>query len=179
MKQIAPIAVVIAAIFACQHANASLIGTNVTVTDEFPDLPLIIQQDNVLVTGGVELPSFGADRWSVDIDADTFLVTWISSSITFDGDELFRFEDLDWGITPGFIDDVQITGGAGIIAPPTIQNVTPTSFEIFFPELTQLQQGGFVEATVFTTHVPEPSSLLVWSLLGLAIGGFTWRRRRR
>jgi len=38
---------------------------------------------------------------------------------------------------------------------------------------------GFDQFRVFTSGVPEPASLAVWSLIGVSAGGGSWLRRRR
>ena len=38
--------------------------------------------------------------------------------------------------------------------------------------------GGDVEIAVFNSVVPEPSTIAIWSLLGLVGFGFAWRRRK-
>lgn len=39
--------------------------------------------------------------------------------------------------------------------------------------------AAFDQIRVFTSGVPEPASLAVWTLLGSAVGGGTWWRRRK
>ncbi len=192
MKHITSVAVVIAAILACQNAKASLVGDEVFSVMEVPFLPgenlwdgnsgLMIGDPIAAIVGaGVEYSVTFAFTFEADLD-DSSLVLTIdpnnSNLLTITDDLNYSFTDLDWVGTPGHIVDV-------VMVQNDFSGVTfgfgPDSINVFIPDQV-VNTVSSVSFDIIAQHdnvVPEPSSLLVWSLIGLTLGGFAWRHRRK
>ncbi len=90
-----------------------------------------------------------------------------TETVTVGGDVSTSF-DLP-NFTPTFFGVINDMGG-------TLQQITfDVSGSGFFVDFDAVSYG--LEGTS-SNVVPEPSSVLVWSLLGLTLGGCTWLRRR-
>ncbi len=174
MNRIASIAVVIATILACQNANASLVGTTVDVdSSNF----LFGSPQGVLVEAGIiELLAAG-DTLDIEDSSIEFTV----NGGGFEDPAFITVSNMTWGATPGAI--VGINPIFNSLEPgtplPDISFTADSVSIVFGTQPTFFQPGGSILVDLQVSHVPEPSSLLVWSLLGLAIGGFAWRRRNR
>ena len=169
-------------------ANASTIGTEITVT-RFVDGTISAGPIPVpVVVGGPELLAFG--EWDIDIEDSS--INLLCSVFSCGGDffavtDAYLFEGFDWGGT-GFL------SGAGLVENctcfPDITFPTSTSIRVRFDAGTPAPQPGeriLLELTPShgtppppdpgPTTVPEPTTMTLFGIGIVGMGALTRRRR--
>lgn len=97
----------------------------------------------------------------------------ISLTVSSLGQSQFVFDGLDWGGNPPGIVTAVATANDTMSGGATVANVTGPN------QITVTTQGfGSVNLNVTASHVPEPSSLALLSVVGIAFAGWRIRRRR-
>ena len=172
-------------------AQASLIDDTVNATYQSPFFFDLSSPSAVVAVGGPEFvvdlgDVFGSERkLLVDVSANTIDVEYDLSStsaagVGIDGQSL-TLSDLDWVGTPGQIIGVDVTrfdaGSPNLI----LGNVAFTSDSVTIDFVGGWTDTDRMSIGLDTTHyptIPEPSTIAMWSVLGL-VGMGVYRRRRR
>ena len=178
------IPVLLLAISFPQVSNASLMGDNVT-SSVIPTSIWTSNPTSAVVGGGAE---FGLDLatvgtfFSIDVDDTGFNFDYVAPGglVAFAG-EVYTLGDLDWVGMPSAVIigvNVNIYGNPDGI---TASDVTFTdhSVSIDFDNGASWSPGGQgirVDLVWRQSQVPEPGSIAIWSVLGIA--GVMLRRRK-
>ena len=161
-------------------AHASIIGTEVTVTNTFNGL-LFAGPVDVTVTDGVELTNF-ADSWSIDISENRIRFFDPGDELAFDvlnNNDDYLFSNIDWGGVPGEIVEASVASVVGLGTSPIV-TFTADSINVRFPTLTDLTAFPELEAVISfeVAKIPEPATIALVGA-GLAGLGVSARRRRK
>jgi hypothetical protein len=168
--------------------------TNINVVFDSPELNALASQNPINDGAGG-----GAPRISVALDtngdsaADGSLLIYLGSSPNFNDTPagLNAFSGINLiGLNDAGRYDTSAFGGSpfttyssalALLGTATVQRLTLVldSFGGADKTLNVTNIGGEFNGTGQAEVTPEPASMVVWSLLGLAAGGAAWRRRRR
>ena len=162
-------------------ANASLLGTNVTVTNTFGGTIFQGPTTVPVTSGGPELTAFGG-FWDIDIQDSSIDLVCNGGACrvnNFTNLDEYLFEGLDWGGS-GFLLDATLSSNCAC-TPNALSFPTNTSLLLSFNKGSpQPNSGNTIFIQLVPSHIPsqipEPGTL---TLFGLGLAGLGYMRRRR
>jgi hypothetical protein len=136
----------------------------------------------LLTMSTVSQASITAELDATAVTSDTFSPNNFNSATpSFSGSTPISFTD-------GVVDAVRWTSVPHVdstldaLATPQLEASTPSASPAVsstFDEIDEIYAFSQALVDPESSSVPEPSSLIVWSLLGLTLGAGWWRRRKR
>jgi hypothetical protein len=175
-------------------ARASLIGTEVTVTNQFDGTVYDGPATVTVQAGPVELTNFGG-LWDIDLESESILLQGAANPTFPDGlfsnaVDAYEFTGLDWGVPPGEIVGVEVLASGLPDGVAVAAGFTPNSVTLTFTSGDENPNGFTRDSRVQVNlqvrhipgpdnpqHMPEPASLVLWSAAGALVFG-AYRRRR-
>ncbi len=121
--------------------------------------------------------------WDVNVEASQISYT-LRPHGAIEGAEFFGMilSDLDWVNTPGIITNVSVIQdqiGLALFEPTFTADSVSVSFEPGRAATADALTTVLEITAVHGGDIPEPTTFVVWSILGLAISGGCWWRRGR